>query len=373
MTDYSKPISGKLLFKALEGKDCMVMAANIRITHSARGIMMAAKEMNAAVLFEIARSEVGYTGQPPQMFMDSIIKCAADTGFDQPYAVHGDHITIKENTQEAIESAQDLIDAEIAAGFTSYAIDASHNFDADAETTEEQLADNIEITTKLAGLIPEDAGLEVEVGEVGRADPETGEKMITTVDETVTFINALHEAGIKPDLLAINNGSIHGNIFDKDGNIVEQVGIDIERTKAIVDAIRPLGVKLAQHGITGTPLRLMHLLIGAGIAKGNVGTQWQNVVVANMDPELLKKMEEWTLESEYAKKMKAKKPEISEKELIAKNIKRSIKVFKDEIDSMDMQYTERIDEATKKSALGFFDAFKAEGTADIVRDYIESI
>ncbi|MFH0860911.1 MAG: class II fructose-bisphosphate aldolase [Candidatus Altiarchaeota archaeon] len=369
--DYSKPVSGKELFKALEGKDCIVMAANMRISHSARGVMMAAKEKNAAVLFEIAKSEVEYTGQTPQIFMDNILKTAKELKFNQPYAVHGDHITVKDTSPEAYKGAEDLIKAELAAGFTSFAIDASHNFNEEAKTTREQLADNISITTKLAALIPKGAGLEVEVGEVGRTDPKTGKQLITTVDEAVTFIKAVQANGVRPDLLAINNGSIHGNMFDKEGNILEQVSIDTKRTEEIVDAIRPLGVKLAQHGITGTPLRLMHLLIEAGISKGNVGTNWQNIVVEHMDPTIRKKMEDWTLQSDHAKKMKAKKPEISQKELIAKNIKHSIKVFKAEIDGMDRKYVQKIHEATKKSALEFFDAFNAEGTAGIVKDYLE--
>lgn len=371
MTDYTKPISGKKLFESLKGTKGIVMAANIRISHSVRGIMQAAKEKNSAILFEIAKSEVGYTGQSPQIFMDNILKAAEELEFNQPYAVHADHITIKENTADAIKSAEDLIKAEIAAGFTSYAIDASHNFNVEADTELEQLADNIEITKKLAKLIPEGAGLEVEVGEVGRADPETGEKMLTSVDESVTFIKALEEDSIQPDLLAINNGTVHGNVYDEKGNIIALVGIDVEVTKAIADAIKPLGVRIAQHGITGTPFDMMHLLVDAGIAKGNVATHWQNIAVENMADELRGKLQQWTLASKQAAKMKAKKPKISEGELLGKNIKHSIKVFKDEIDRMDQEYVEKIIAATKKDALEFFDAFQAEGTADTVKAYLE--
>jgi fructose-bisphosphate aldolase class II len=369
--DYGKPIQGQDLVNALGGEKCIVMAANIRITHSTRGVMLAAKELDAAVIFEIAKSEVGYTAQPPKVFMDMILKTAEELEFNQPYVVHGDHITIKENTPEAIDSAEQLIKDEIAAGFTSYAIDASHNFNMEGATVREQLADNIEITTKLAGLIPDEAGLEVEVGEVGKTDPKTGEKALTTVEEAETYIKAIRDAGFSPNLLATNNGTIHGNIYDKDGNIVEQVGIDIDRTNAIADAIAPHGVYVAQHGITGTPLNLMHLLIDAGVFKGNVGTNWQNIALEAMPADLVKRMEEWTLASKHAEKMKAKKPDVSEKELVGKNIKHSIKEFKSEIDSLPPEAVGKVDEATKNSALAFFKAFKAEGTASKVRDYIE--
>jgi len=367
MTDFNKPISGKMIFDAIADKPSIIMAANIRIQHCTRGIMQAAKEKNAAVLFEIAKSEIGYTDQKPQEFYDKIVEAANDVGFDTPYAIHGDHITIKKNTPEAIAEAKDLIEAEVAAGFTSYAIDASHNYDLNASNARDALADNIEITVKLADLIPKDVCLEVEVGEVGRKNPD-GTKMLTTVEESVTYIEALQEQGVKPHLIALNNGSVHGNIFDADGNIVEQVGIDIERTKAIADAITPLGVRIAQHGITGTPLRLMHLLVEAGIAKGNVGTNWQNIAVANMPPELVSKMEAWTIASEQAAKMKVKKPQMSEKELIAKNIKHSIKPHKSEIETISDEWKKKVADASKASALDFFDAFQSNDTADLVRN-----
>lgn len=359
------------MVNALGGAGAIVMAANVRITHSARGIMMAAKELDAALIFEIAKSEVGYTGQSPKAYMDMITETAQELEFNQPYVVHGDHITIKENTPEAIASAEKLIKDEIAAGFTSYAIDASHNFNLEGETVREQLADNIEITTRLARLIPEEAGLEVEVGEVGRVDPKTHEKALTSVEEATTFIGAISDAGFSPNLLATNNGTVHGNIYDKDGNIVEQVGIDIDRTKAIADAIAPSGVYVAQHGITGTPLNLMHLLIDAGVFKGNVATHWQNIALETLPAELSAKMEKWTLESKHAEKMKAKKPEISEGELVGKNIKHSIKEFKNEIDILPQEAVAKIDAATKASALEFFNAFRAQGTATKVRQYID--
>jgi len=359
------------MINALKGRDCIVMAANIRIIHSARGIMMAASELDAAVMFEIAKSEIGYTAQPPKAFADMIIRTAEELEFNQPYAIHGDHITIKKNTPEDIAEGEKLIKDEIAAGFTSFAIDASHNFDVDAPTVAEQLADNIAVTTKLASLIPDDAGLEVEVGEVGKVDPATGEKALTSVEEAETFVQAIRDAGFSPNLLATNNGTAHGNIYDEAGNLVEQVGIDIERTRAIANAISGHDVFVAQHGITGTPLNLMHLLIDAGVFKGNVGTNWQNVALASMPSNLVKKMEEWTLASEHSEKMRAKKPGINDNILIGKNIKHSIKVFKGEIDSISGADLDAVDAATKESAIGFFKAFKAEGTAGAIKAHIE--
>ena len=42
-----------------------------------------------------------------------------------------------------------------------------------------------------------------------------------------------------------------------------------------------------------------------------------------------------------------------------------------EIDALSGEDLEKFDQATKESALGFFKAFKAEGSASTVKSYIE--
>lgn len=379
--DYNNPISGKLIFDALKDKNVIVMAANIRIQHCFRSIIDAAKETDSAVLFEIAKSEIGYTDQQPEEFARVCKEAIKAANANIPYCIHGDHITISENTPAAIAAAEDLIKKEIDAGFTSFAIDASHNFDISAAKTIDQLAANIKITTHLAKLIEKlmkdkgktraDYSLEVEVGEIGKTDPKTGKQELTTVDEAVTFIKALHENGIYPDLIATNNGTIHGNVYDAEGNVIPLLGIDDKRTREVANAIAPLGVKIAQHGITGTPLELMHKLINAGIAKGNVATHWQDLAIENMPPELVKKMEQWTLDK-YRADAKAKKPNMSDKEIVGKNIKNAIKPFKKEIADIDDKYKEKIYKACKASAIEYFEAFNGKGSGKVVRNAIES-
>jgi len=380
--DYNNPISGKLIFNALKDKNVIVMAANIRIQHTLRGIMEAAKEMDAAMLFEIAKSEVGYTDQQPEEYARFCRQVAREIDFNTPYCIHGDHTTVSENTPAAIASAEDLIRKEVEAGFTSFAIDASHNFDLNAKTTRGQLADNIEITIRLAKLIEKlmeakgktrtDYSLECEVGEIGKIDPETGKQELTTVDEAVTFIKALHENAVYPDLLAMNNGTIHGNVYDANGNIIPLLGIDDKRTREVANAIAPLGVKIAQHGITGTPLELMNKLIDAGIVKGNVATNWQNIAIENLPADLVKRMEDWTMEKHGAA-VKAKKPNMSDKEIIGKNIKHAIKPFKQEIADIDDYYKQKIYDVCKASALEFIEAFNGKGSGQVVRDYVKKV
>jgi fructose-bisphosphate aldolase class II len=237
---------------------------------------------------------------------------------------------VKSTAAEAIASARELIEAQLAAGYTSFAIDVSFN----------ELPENIAITTELAKpIIKQNLGLEVEVGEIKSAGQEAE---ITTVSEAVDFIRGLRDNGVYPDLLAINNGSKHGNYLEG-----EKISIDLKRTGEIYQAIKEFGVCIAQHGVTGTPLHLVGRFADYGIRKANVGTQWQNVAHAGLPEGLMAKMRAWAAENK-------------------KDIKMAAKPFKSEIDAMPAGFQQKIADQAYEEAKVFIQAFRAVGTASKV-------
>ncbi len=330
-------LNGHDVFKALSTHKVIVMACNIRIPSVIPGIMRAAAELSAIVAFELAKTEGnvdgGYTGMNPEIFVSTILACAKKVNFTVPFLIHGDHITVKNTSEKEIGEARALIAAEIAAGYTSFAIDASFN----------HIPDNARITAELSGPIRERGlGLEVEVGEIKSAGTES---TLSTVEEAVELMERLSAAGVAPDLLAINNGSKHGNYLEG-----EKIFIDLERTGQIHAAVHgKFGVDMAQHGITGTPLHLIGRFADYGIRKGNVGTQWQNIAHAGLPPALMRKMRDWA-------------------KAAGKDIKMATKPFKPEIDAIPAEYAEKIERAAHGEALQLFRAFRAEGTAKIVAD-----
>ncbi|NQV09135.1 class II fructose-bisphosphate aldolase [Candidatus Woesearchaeota archaeon] len=373
-----KPIPGSIIFNSLANQECIVMACNLRITKGvARGIFRAAKDLDAPVLFEIARSESdlnrGYTGMTPADYSKNIGEAAEEVGFDI-WALHADHIGVKKGDQEDIEETKELVQAQIDAGFTSFAIDASHLFNFDGKTVEEELAPNIKATIEIARFIKENKegefGFEVEVGEIGRKDDKG--MILTTPEEAVAFVKALNEADMNPQILATSNGSAHGNRYDDDGNLIEQISIDIKRTKEIVQALKDnnLNVRIAQHGITGTPRELIHEKFPHGdIIKGNVGTFWQNLffdVLKNREPELYKKMYEWTIST--FKEDAEKKGLKNNDQIFGIFGKKSIKQYFDEIYSISDETEKEIEEKSYEEAKEFFKAFKSENMAAIVRE-----
>lgn len=368
------PVQGAKLFNSLHDKDCIVMAANTRIGHVTRGILRAAKDTDSPIILELARSECdlkgGYTGFTPQTYAKYCKEAAEDVGCDV-WALHADHISVKKGTPEDLSETKALIKAQIDAGFTSFAIDASHLFNQSEGDLRQALDKNIKATVELAKFIETnygsaDFGLEVEVGEVGRTN-EHG-MVITSPEEAVTFIKALNEEDVYPQVLAVANGSVHGHQYDEKGNVIEQVTIDIPRTIAIANALKAAGsnVRIAQHGITGTPLELIYQQFPHGsIVKGNVGTFWQDItfdILKVFEPKLYAKIYEWTINT-YKQKEAGK----AEREIFDKHRKNSIKVFFDDLYSLSPETIKAIEARAYAESLTFFKAFKAYGAGRFVR------
>ncbi len=368
------PVPGSAIFSGISGKKAIIMAANVRIASVAQGIFKAAKETDSALFMELARSECdlkgGYTGLTPADFSKKMKEAATAVQFDA-WALHADHITIKKGDSSEVEGTKQLIDAQIAAGYTSFAIDASHLFNFEGKTVKEELKENIQVTSDLALYIKnrmkgQEFGLEVEVGEIGRKDG--GGLILTKPEEAVGFIKALNENDVYPHVLAIANGSTHGHTYDENGNVIEQLSIDIPRTKEIAQALREnnLHVGIAQHGITGTPRDLINLHFPKGdIIKGNVGTFWQDVVFSTLkvyEPALYRDIQEWTLA-----KYRSANPGKKDRQIFDGNCKFAIKEFFREIYSVGEDTEHAIQAMAYAESLIFFKAFSSQGTASLVR------
>ena len=97
----------------------------------ARAIFKVAKKNNSgAFIFEIAKSEMGYTNQPPVEYSAVILAAAIKEGYVGPVFVQGDHFQVnakkyKEDPEKELESLKTLITEAIEAGFYNIDIDSS--------------------------------------------------------------------------------------------------------------------------------------------------------------------------------------------------------------------------------------------------------
>jgi fructose-bisphosphate aldolase class II len=325
-------LNGRDVFAAMRNEELIIMGCNARIKHVIPGIMKAAQELDAVIAFELTRSEGGldggYTGQTPEIFFETIIECAERSAFTKPFVLHGDHITVINGSAEELETAETLLRSQIAAGFTSFAIDASLN----------PIQDNIRIVNSLAGhVIAEGYGLEVQLGKGTAVD---GESTITSVADALEFLEGLAACGVNPLLLAIDNGSKSGNYIDG-----QKINIDLSRTMDIYDTARNFAVAgLVQNGITGTPPQIVGRLAEYGIRKGNIGTLWQNIAHAGLPLELMDTMRKWSKKNR-------------------RDIKFATRVFKADIDSIPEENARQIHEMAYREAKELIAAFRAKGSA----------
>jgi fructose-bisphosphate aldolase class II len=333
-------LNGKNVFCALQAEKLIVMACNTRIKQVIPGIMQAAEELDAVVAFELTKSEGGldggYTGQTPEIFFNTVVDYAERVKFSKPFIIHGDHITVRNTSPEELAEAEKLLRAQISAGFSSFAIDASFN----------PLQDNIRIVNLLARHIKaEGLGLEVELGEI---KPVGSESKLTSVSETEEFLQGLAASDVHPLLVAIDNGSKSGNYLDG-----QKINIDLVRTEEIFRITSAFGVTgLVQHGITGTPLHIVGKLADFGIRKGNIGTLWQNVAHAGLPLDLMESMRRWARENK-------------------RDIKYATTVFKAEIDAIPEENARQIHEMAYREARDFITAFRAKGSAGKLAGLLE--
>src|SRR5258705_4691242 len=159
-----------------------VPAINVRAMSydTARAVIRSARKLNAgAFIFEIARSEIGYTEQRPHEYAAVMLAAALREGFTGPLFIQGDHVQTnakKYNSPDRnkeLDTLRALIKGEIAAGFYNIDIDTSTLVDLDKPTLAEQQEVNVtlaaDFTQFIRGCEPQGVTVSVggEIGEVG--------------------------------------------------------------------------------------------------------------------------------------------------------------------------------------------------------------
>ena len=123
-----------------------VPAINLRTLSfdAARAVFRAANQMDAAaMIFEIARSEMGYTDQRPAEYVTNMLAAAVAEGYHGPVFVQGDHFQVSAKRYASapdaeIQALRDLIVEAINAGFYNIDIDTSTLVDLSKQTIPEQ-------------------------------------------------------------------------------------------------------------------------------------------------------------------------------------------------------------------------------------------
>src|SRR5437016_194564 len=173
------------------GRSFTVPAFNIRaLTYDAcRALFRAAMRHDVgAFIFEIARSEIGYTEQRPAEYAACVLGAAIKEGWKGPVFIQGDHFQASakkwatpDGRAAEVKALESLIDEAIAAEFYNIDIDTSTLVDLSFPTRDEQQRTNYEYTAHFTKFIRarQPDGMEIsvggEIGEVGKYNTQPAE------------------------------------------------------------------------------------------------------------------------------------------------------------------------------------------------------
>lgn len=352
-----------------------VPAFNIRtLTYdTARIVFRLAKEKSiGAFIFEIAKSEMGYTEQRPDEYAVAILAAAVREKYEGPVFVQGDHFQLSnerysENPKKEIQSIKDLIEESISAGFYNIDIDASTLVDLSKSTHSEQQEDNFQVTAELSTFIrskePRDITISIggEIGHIGGTNS-------TTEDFEAFMEGYLPLVGSRPGVskVSVQTGTSHGGTVKTDGSLVE-VKLDFSVLSSIGDvARRKYGLGGAvQHGASTLPNALFDEFVKARTLEIHLATGFQNIVFENLPTNLVVEMKEWVNTNAAGER----KSDMSEEQFFYKTRKKALGPFKEKLWSLADRDKKPVLEALQRQFLFLFEVLRTTNTSGLTKAY----
>jgi fructose/tagatose bisphosphate aldolase len=284
--------------------DFAVPAMNLRALpfHAAKAVFRAARKSRAqAIVFEIARSEMGYTDQRPAEYAAAILAAAVAEGHVGPVFIQGDHFQLSakkyaKDARSEVEAVRALTEEAIGAGFFNIDIDSSTLVDLSQPTITEQQRLNFTLCAEFTGYIRkmEPQGVTVSVGgEIGEVGGHN-----STEEELQAFMNGYREclphlAPGKPGLskISIQTGTSHGGVVLPDGTIAK-VKVDFECMKRLSEmASKKYGMAGAvQHGASTLPEEAFSRFPEARACEVHLATNFQNMMYERLPASLREEM-----------------------------------------------------------------------------------
>jgi fructose/tagatose bisphosphate aldolase len=354
-----------------------VPAMNIRtLTYDlARAVFRAANKINAgAFIFEIAKSEIGYTDQRPLEYSSVLILAAIKENYQGPIFIQGDHFQVKaknylQDKDKELNPLKELIKEAINCSFYNIDIDTSTLVDLSKESLDEQQKLNYgvcaELTKHIRKLQPKNINISIggEIGEVGGKN-STPEELHAYVKGYLKEIGELK--GISK--ISIQTGTSHGGVVLPDGSIAK-VSIDFDTLKKLSEIARK-DYRMAgavQHGASTLPNEAFHTFPEVGCAEIHLATQFQNIVYDYLPLPLKEKIYAW-LHSTCAAE---KKPDMTNDQFIYKTRKNALGPFKKEIHSLPKEWKEKISSILEEEFSFLFDKLRIKDTKNYVKEYVK--
>ncbi|MFA5092571.1 MAG: class II fructose-bisphosphate aldolase [Candidatus Omnitrophota bacterium] len=334
-----------------EVKGFTVPAMNLRsMTYDlARAIFRTAKKNNSgAFIFEIAKSEMGYTAQPPVEYTAVVLAAAIKENYTGPVFIQADHCQVnlkkfQENPEKELTALQDMIVDSISEGFYNIDIDSSTLVDLSKKDIKKQQKDNYEVCAKLTQLIRriEPKGITISVGgEIG----EVGHQNSTAQDLRAFmegYKEKLRKGLIGISKISVQTGTSHGGVVKADGSMAE-VKLDFGTLNTLSGlAQKEFGIGGAvQHGASTLPEEMFHKFPENNTLEVHLATGFQNMMFDSkyFPADLKAKIYEWLKVNAASERKEGE----SEEQFFYKARKKALGPFKKDIMSIAQDVRDQI-------------------------------
>jgi fructose/tagatose bisphosphate aldolase len=360
-----------------------VPAFNLRMLSfdTAKAVFRAVKSLDVgAFIFEIARSEMGYSDQRPAEFVASILAAAIAEGYTGPVFIQGDHFQVSakryaSNPDLELKSLQELITESIAAGFYNIDIDTSTLVDIDKPTIPEQQELNFNLSADFSAFIrshqPEGITISIggEIGEVGGHN--------STIEELRAYMNgykkelALRAPGaVGLSKISIQTGTSHGGVVLPDGSIA-QVKVDFNtllNLSRVVRADYHMGGTV-QHGASTLPEDAFSKFVDSEAIEVHLATNFQNLVYDRLPLDLKGEMYAYLDKNNATER----KPGMTDEQFYYKTRKYAIGPFKDKTWHIPEEYKSVVVQALEDQFRKLFISLGVNETRQYVEQTIKAV
>jgi fructose/tagatose bisphosphate aldolase len=353
-----------------------VPAINLRMMayDSARAVFRAAQRLDAgALIFEIARSEIGYTDQRPAEYTAVVLAAAIREGHRGPVFLQGDHFQVNAKKYAAdpdkeFGTVRDLALEALQAGFFNIDIDTSTLVDLARGTVAEQQELNARLCAELTAFIRahEPAGITIsvggEIGEVGGKN-STEEELRAFMEGYAAALARLGSPPIGISKISVQTGTSHGGVVLADGTIAN-VAVDFDTLGRLSQVARE-EYRLAgavQHGASTLPESAFSKFAEATACEVHLATGFQNLVYDLMPDGLRNEVYAWLRENQAGER----KPKDTEEQFLYKTRKQAIGAFKAQLWGLDDEFRASARQQLEDKFVFLFEQLGIVGTRDLV-------
>ncbi len=339
------------------------------------------KKLNGgAIIFEIARSEMGYSDQRPAEFTTTILAAAISEGYDGPIFIQGDHFQVspkkyKTDPDAEISALKALMRESVAAGYFNIDVDTSTLVDLDEKTIAGQQKVNVDLSAMLTKYIREiePAGVTIsvggEIGEVGGHN-STEEELREYLGGYQRALKGMDPKAVGLSKISIQTGTSHGGVVLPDGSIAK-VSVDFGTLKELGRIGRSdFGIGGAvQHGASTLPEDAFGEFVKAETLEVHLATNFTNMYYDRLPADLRDRMYTYLRDNHGAER----KTDMTDEQFYYKTRKYAIGPFKKDVWKLPAEKREEIRAAWETQFTNLFSLLGMKDTQKYVEKTVKPV